>query len=155
VAISWRALVTRAAERTAKLPVAAVARHHHQQGQGLLPAHVRPQGARLIEVAREPLHLAAPIPELALHQIASRRVDGGRAIELLEDRVLRGPEAHGVDDRLAEGTRGVIEDDRVAEREEGRVLGKRVADRVDEVESRGKMLVDGRPRDPGPLGHVL
>jgi hypothetical protein len=90
VAISWRALVTRAAERTAKLPVAAVARHHHQQGQGLLPAHVRPQGARLIEVAREPLHLAAPIPELALHQIASRRVDGGRAIELLEDRVLRG-----------------------------------------------------------------
>jgi hypothetical protein len=106
-------------------------------------------------VADEPRHLAAAVGALAVDERLRSRVDRDDAVELAEDRVLRGPEPHGACDRLGECGVGVRELDDPPDRQEGGVLVEALADRVDELQARAEVLVERRPGDPRAVGDLL
>src|SRR5438874_282618 len=112
---------------------ALVARQKHDQSERSTLPEPRAQAPGRVEVLDEALHLAAPVRALALDQIACRGVDRGDAVDLREDRVLRGPEADTVRDRLEQGGISVGLRDRAADREQLGVGVEGLADRVDEI----------------------
>jgi hypothetical protein len=91
----------------------------------------------------------AAVGALAVDQALGSRVDRGYAVDLAQHGVLRCPKADAVGDRAIECTLGVGIGDQLAQLAERRVLAERLADRVDQVEPRAEVLIEGRTRDAG------
>jgi hypothetical protein len=139
----------------AQLAERLVAREDHEERQRVRRGDPRAQPAVAREPPRQARHLAPPVGALAPDELPRRGIDRGDAVELGEDRVLRGPEAHAAGDRPGHRRVGIGEVDGLPDTQERGALVEALADPVDEVQPRAEVLVERRARDPGAVGDLL
>ncbi len=135
-----------------QLEIRLEARQNEKKRERSPLAHPGGQAALAMEPLREPAEHARTVAALSVDEARGGRVDGGDAVERLEQPLVRRPEPDRVGHQLVQGDTGVVTLGGVLRGAKLRALTDGFAHGVDEAEPRAEMLVQRRACDTGAVG---